>query len=351
MIRLYLPYIVGSKSPIPYLFEKIIPKISNDFFEVVTFTNKKDDILDIPNVSEIFVGNKTSVSGAIRFRLKYPLVSLQRFDLIHTGGRAPSHARMAQLARRRNSEMAHLHTLRIDPDPKLPQHTANKQLVEMADKVTAVSKHTAQTAKNILGIKPRVIYNGVDMKLFNPNYKCPNNFHDINMEKPIFLFVGALEDRKRPKDIIEVAKNINKATFVMIGDGDNMDQIKRLSRNLDNVKILGRLDKLDLPPIYANANGLVFPSIREGCPNVVMEAMASGLPVVGYKATSMPELVNHMQTGYLAEPCDTSELAEGVEFVMSSKKNMGGEARSYVKSNHSFDKIAKEYSSIYNEIL
>lgn len=350
MIEIYHPYIIGSEKPIPYLFEKIIPEISEHVSNITTFTNQREGVLDISNVDEKFVGDITSVSGAIRFRLKYPLISLQRFNLIHTGGRASNHLRMARLARKRNSELAHLHTLRVDVDPEQPQHTANKKLAEMADEITAVSKHTAQTAEDILGVEPRVVYNGVDSQVFKPGYKCPDQLANIDDEFPVFLFVGSFVDRKRPRDVVEVAKKCHDAMFIMIGAGSLLKEVKKESKGMNNVKILGRLPKHDLPPIYANADGLVFPSIKEGCPNVVMEAMASGLPIVGYRATSIPELVSHMQTGYLAEPQDTEELAEGINFVIDSNENMGENARSYVKSNHSFGKIANEYYEIYKEI-
>jgi len=247
--------------------------------------------------------------------------------------------------------MTHLHTLRVDVDPDSPQHTANKKLVEMADQVTAVSKHTAQTAEDVLGVEPQVVYNGVDSQVFKPGYNYPEQLSNIDDEVPVFLFVGSFVNRKRPRDVVEAAKKCSDAMFIMIGAGDLLRGIKQESKGMNNVKILGRLPKHRLPPIYANADGLVFPSIKEGCPNVVMEAMASGLPIVGYDATSIPELVSHMQTGYLAEPRNTEELAEGINFFIESNENIGERARSYVKSNHSFSKIAKKYYDIYKEIL
>ena len=328
-----------------------MPEISERISDITTFSNKREGVLNIPNVDEKFVGDTTSVSGAIRFRLKYPLVSLERFNLIHTGGRPSNHLRMARLARKRNSELTHLHTLRVDVDPEQPQHTARKKLAEMADEITAVSKHTAQTAEDILEIEPRVVYNGVDSQVFKPGYDCPGQLSNINKETPVFLFVGSFVDRKRPGDVVEVAKKCRDAMFIMIGVGELLSEIKQESRAMNNVKILGRLPKHRLPPIYANANGLVFPSIKEGCPNVVMEAMASGLPIIGYRATSMPELVSHMQTGYLAESRNTEELVEGVNTVMNSSENMGKRARRYVKTNHSFSKIAEEYCNIYKKML
>lgn len=351
MSRIYLPYIIGSSRPIPYLFKKIIPYLSNPKSTIVTFTNMRGGILNERHVTEVFIGDNTSIGGAIRFRIKYPIVSLGNFDLLHTGGRPPSHKRMAWLARRRNPDIAHLHTLRIDVDPDLPTHKERETLVREADTVTAVSEHTANTAERTWGIEPRVIYNGVDTNLFKPDYPPPKIFDAINEKRPVFLYVGSLERRKRPQDVIEVAKSVTEVTFIIIGDGPLMDEIKRREGNLKNIRITGRLSKSELPPIYANADGLIFPSLKEGCPNVVLEGMASGLPIVGYEATSVPELVNHRRTGYLADPCEIDGLINGVKTVLNRSSEMGEYAREYVKRNHSFDHIGKEYRKAYDELL
>jgi glycosyltransferase involved in cell wall biosynthesis len=351
MKNIYLPYILGSDKPIPNLFEGILPYISKSQFNITTYTANSRGVLNKANVKEVFVGDRTTFRGALRFQLKYPFISLRKFDFLHTGGRPPLHHKVTQLTQYRNPEITHLHTLRIDVDPELPTHRVRKKLVEKADRVTAVSHHTAQTAKEVWGISPHVIYNGVDTEVFRPDYTTPDTPLNLDGGNPIILFVGTLEDRKRPHDVIEVAKELEDVTFALIGDGPQMDEIKFRGKNISNLKILGRLPKRKLPPIYANSDGLLFPSLSEGCPNVVMEAMASSLPVIGYEATSMPELVSHMETGYLAEPRDISGLINGVETVLTNKENMGKRARSYIEHHHSFEQISQEYLQLYEEIM
>lgn len=351
MNHIFHPYIVGSDSPIPYLFEKINPHFCTPKTKITTFTNKKGGILNNEYTNEIYVGDKSTALGAFRYYLKSPFVSLKNFDLIHTGARARDHRRMAWLSKKRNPDISHLHTLRIDVDPELPSHPEKEKIVRMADKVTAVSQHVAITAQEVFGIEPKVIYNGVDTSTFHPNHNTPEYIKNLETDGSIFLFVGTLEERKRPDDVVEVAKILKKHEFIIVGGGPLLENIREMASDLDNVHILGKLPKQDLPPIYSSCDALIFPSIKEGCPNVVMEGMASGLPVVGYEATSMPEIVNHLKTGYLGEDCNIRDLAKGCEQISEKPEDMGQRARQHVEKNHNFKTIAQDYQEEYRRLI
>jgi glycosyltransferase involved in cell wall biosynthesis len=226
-------------------------------------------------------------------------------------------------------------------------------VIERADALTAVSEHTAETARQKLGVDPTVIYNGVDTELFNPDYDRPKLFDElgIDQETPVFLFVGSLEPRKRPLDVVEVADRVPEADFVFVGDGPLMETVQSAAAEKGWIHIVGRLPKSRLPAIYANATGLVFPSTKEGCPNVVLEAMASGIPVIGYEATSMPELVRSGETGFLEDSGTLSGLVEGINYCISNGQELGKNAREHVLFNHKFQTIAKKYESVYREAL
>jgi glycosyltransferase involved in cell wall biosynthesis len=154
-------------------------------------------------------------------------------------------------------------------------------------------------------------------------------------------------------DILRVAREVTEATYLIVGDGPMFDQLDREARMLDNVFLTGQLPKRKLPAVYAHSTGLLFPSIREGCPNVVLEAMASGIPVIGYEATSMPELITDGETGYLVPACDTEALADRVELLAmdGQGRTLGERARRHVEQYHTFDVIAHEYEEVYRELL
>jgi glycosyltransferase involved in cell wall biosynthesis len=257
------------------------------------------------------------------------------------------------LARLRNPSLKHLHTFRVDVTwPEFPVER-ERRMVEMADQLTAVSEHTARTAEKVYDVSPEVIYNGVDATEFHPRYERPDLFDRRDIESPLFVFVGRFEPRKHPQDVVEVARAVPEAEFLLFGDGPLFEEVTEESSSLDNVHLLGRVPKATLPAVYANANGLVFPTVHEGCPNVVLEAMASATPVVGYTATSMPELVSEGETGYLADPEDVSGLVERTRRLLDADTaaTLGRNARRYVENEHDFEAIAKQYERLYLELL
>jgi len=346
MKRVLLPYVLGRSSPIPYLFEGILPHFSNRY-HFRTFAS--DEVAVPEHVTVTQVSNSSKLTTA----LKYGFVSLKSHNLVHTGA-FERHRHFVRLASLRNRNISHIHSFRVDVDPKGSYNTkVRRELSRKADVTTAVSEHTAETVREHFGIDPIVIYNAVDSEWFRPGYDRPELFDELGIEGPVFLFVGSLEARKRPDHLLDVAESVPEATFLLVGDGPMADQLRERSNELNNVILPGRVEKDRLPAVYANARGLVFPSVREGCPNVVMEAMAAGIPTVGYRATSMPELIEHGERGLLAETDNVTELTGHVRRLLDAEEAaaMGTNARAYVREHHSFEEIGSQYEALYDELL
>jgi len=347
MPRVFLPYAVGGDSPIPYLFESIVPHFDpSDFAFTVYATPESRPVAG--HCRRIVVPDQ----GTLRRRMAYVRGALGRYDLVHTGGRPHLHYPTARVAHLRNRNLRHVHTFRVDVDLSWDYADEREVLFDYADAFTAVSEHTAETARQKLGVDPTVVYNGVDTDLFHPDYdRSPLLDGLVDPGDPLFLFVGSLVERKRPLDVAAVARSVPEATFVFVGSGPQSEDLAEAIEGLDNAHALGHVEKDKLPALYASATGLVFPSVREGCPNVVLEAMASAAPVVGYEATSMPELVTTGETGYLCAVDDVDGLATGVREAIEHEEQWGTAARSYVRDNHTFDRLAGQYRSIYREVL
>jgi len=346
MTRILWPYVLGSESPIPYLFESIAPYFEEEF----QFRSLAQEDAELPDtVSEITLSTNWRPWKLIQ----YVRFSFSQADLIHTGARERVHRRVSQLSKLRNRNIAHVHTFRVDVDPDGKFDTSTfTELARQADTVTAVSEHTAETVREHVGIDPEVIYNGVETKWFHPNYDRPALFNDCGLDEPVFLYVGSMEQRKRPDHVLTAAEAVPEGSFLLIGDGPMLDDLRERAGNLDNVLLPGRIAKERLPAIYANARALVFPTVREGCPNVVLESMAAGTPVIGYRATSMPELVDHGETGLLAPTGEVDSLTENVaELARQEDSGLGSCARSYVRKHHKFETIADSYESLYRTIL
>lgn len=343
--KLYYPYTIGTGSPISYLFESISGYVADSGFDVTILSAEKNPIVDHSRVKELYIPDSIPTIS----QLQYLRSALVRHDIIHTGGLIPRHHLISRISHLRNQNLSHLHSFRIDVT-QTNIDSKQAELVSLADAFTAVSEHTAETARQAFDIDPFVVYNGVDTTLFHPDYDQPDILARMGA-KPVFLFVGSFIERKRPKDVVEVARRVPDAEFLMFGGGELFESLRARASDLDNLHVFGQLDKSRLPAIYANSDGLLFPSVREGCPNVVLEAMASGIPVVGYKATSMPELVTDGKTGHLSQPTNIEGLVRDIRFVMEDEtNNLGQQAQAYVEDNHTFDKISKKYVKIYNRL-
>ncbi len=341
--HIYYPYTIGENSPISYLFEKISPYVADSGFNITALSIDKDNTSEHGNINGIFAYEPRS----LKRKLIYLYSSLRDYDIIHTGGFVHRHHRLRRILGVRNKNISHIHSFRIDVKPdEVDDRT--KQLVNMADSFTAVSKHTAKTVKKNLGVKPTTIYNGVDIKTFHPDFSEPELYDSLGDN--IFIYVGSFYERKRPQDVVEVAKEVPEAQFAMFGDGPLLDQVRQEADNIENLNVFGRVSKSKLPSLYSNSSALLFPSVREGCPNVVLESLACGTPVIGYQATSMPELIHEDETGYLADPKEVNGLITLTKRILKRKKSLGSSCRRYIKQNHLFSDIAEEYIQVYNEL-
>ena len=376
--RVFWPFFIGTDNPISYLYGQIAPHFGSTEFDVTVLSSndgnrsngnrsngsrsngnrsnggRNDGSRPAPdNVRVIPSAAYNSWAG----RLTVARHALEQYDLIHTGGIPLLHYPVALLSRLRNREGTFVHTYRIDADPDSDRTPTGvrRRLGKQADVTTAVSEHTAGTVRSTFGLDPVVVYNAVDTDLFHPDYDHPVIFEEYAPERPVFLFVGTFEKRKNPLDVLAVAEQVPEASFLLVGGGGETARdaaVADRAASLDNAHVVGRLPKQRLPALYSNAAGFLFPSTMEGCPNVVLEAFASATPVVGYDATSMPELVADGQRGYLADVGDIEGLVDGVESILADPTNrLGRNARGYVCRNHTFDIVAGQYAAVYREAL
>jgi glycosyltransferase involved in cell wall biosynthesis len=184
-----------------------------------------------------------------------------------------------------------------------------------ADRVIAVAESLKSDAV-ALGIPPervRVIENGIDAGLFRP-YDRMAARHALGLPEAaqILVSVGTLAPRKGFHLVIEalpaLAERFPEIRFVIVGgagaEGAMEEELRRLSERLGvagRVIFAGPQKRADLAAWYSAADLSVLASAHEGCPNVVLEALACGTPVVATPVGSIPEILSHPDAGLLAE--------------------------------------------------
>ncbi len=207
--------------------------------------------------------------------------------------------------------------------------------------------------------KMTVIPNGVDATRFASARAADLWEFDIPAESRTVLFVGRLDPQKGPFVLLEAAEGflatVDDLHVLLIGDGPLSSRLQAWvdQRNLgQRIHFAGW--RADVAPLLKAADCLVLPSRWEGMPNVVLEAMASGLPVVATEVEGTTELIHNHQTGLLIPPDSPSELAGAVARVLGNPeqaRTMSSAAQSYVSHAFTWDKLVQRFEQLYRSLL
>lgn len=193
-----------------------------------------------------------------------------------------------------------------------------------------------------------VIPNGVDTEYFVPD---PSR----RSKHPSLIYVGRLVEQKDPFTLLNafrlVVKEIPSATLVMLGNGHlrpGIDEFLRTNSLDSSVRLCNGTD--DIRPYLLEAWAFVLPSVFEGSPNVVMEAMAGGLPIVSTRVDGVPELIADYETGFMVAPQNPEALAEAIIKVLSDGekcREMGWNAREKVIREYSLGGMARRTEQVF----
>jgi glycosyltransferase involved in cell wall biosynthesis len=151
-----------------------------------------------------------------------------------------------------------------------------------------------------------------------------------------------------------VTESLPEARFLIAGDGPKAEEYHELARNLGvggKVRFLGRCGTM--PNFYASLDVFVLPSLDEGMPIALLEAMAEGRPVIATKVGSVERVVRNELFGRLIAPGDSAALASAMLELASGQENLsqlGEAARNEVLAHHSGQRMALQYATLYREM-
>jgi len=197
-----------------------------------------------------------------------------------------------------------------------------------------------------------VIPNGIDTNKFYPA-------KEKTLEKPIkLLTVCRLISRKRIDLLIRAvakAKSLGlDAKLGIAGEGNLMAQLQRLAKELnvaDDVNFIGRVPAEQMPQLYRDNDIFVMSSAHEGMSNAMLEAMASGLPIITTRCEGVQELIT--DNGIVLEQANAEEIAKAIKKLADDKQlyeKMCKAARKQVE-NFSWNRVANKYLKIYKSII
>ncbi|HET59818.1 MAG TPA: glycosyltransferase [Chloroflexi bacterium] len=238
----------------------------------------------------------------------------------------------------------------------------------LVDKMVMVSEQTRDFCVNIQRMKSEkliVIPNGIDLTDFDvtrwssEDLKMLRESLSIPLDAIVLITVGRLHPQKGHHYLIQAASTIlsdyPQAVFLWVGDGGLRSE---LNQAIERAGIGGAFRLLgvrcDVPQLLALSTLFVLPSISEGMPNVVLEAMASGLPVVATAVDGTNSLVVAGQTGLLVPPRDSTELANAILELLADPERlqeMGEKAYERVRVQFSGEVMCQRYEAAIRTIL
>jgi len=217
-----------------------------------------------------------------------------------------------------------------------------------ADAVVAVSRYVAKRLHDTLGVRQTyVIYNGIDTNVFRPNTE-----RQTPSQRPVqLLFVGNLTRRKGADLLAPLMQRLGQDYRLRYTSG--LRTTDALS-GVQNATPLGRLDRAEIVDAYQTSDLLVFRTRLEGFGYSAAEAMACGIPVVATRCSSLPELIEDGDTGFLWAADDVDAFESAIRTLSDDgdlANRMALSAREVVTSRFSLGHMIDNYIALFKQLL
>lgn len=247
---------------------------------------------------------------------------------------------------------------------KWQQRLGYKFAMNFVDKVIAVSNEIKESLIRHRGLpeeKIQVIHYGVDLERFSPNGTPCSLRRELGFRdgETAIAVIARLEEVKGHKYYVhafrQLAHRFRDVSTIFVGAGSQLHHLEHLVHEAglkDRIRFVGI--RKDVNEILNAVDIFVLPAIAgEGLPNVVLEAMACGKPVIATTVGGTPEAVRHGVNGLLVPPRDVSTLAEALESFLSERAKIrwyGENARSIVESEFSLQKQIAGFEKLYQDL-
>lgn len=241
-------------------------------------------------------------------------------------------------------------------------YAITKFSIEKSDRITAVSrflKDETFSAFGCAGCDVEVIHNFIDPALYNRAAHAPVLRGQVGGEgQKILMHVSNFRAVKRVRDVVRVFARVRAelpSALVMVGDGPDRDDAEQEARILGvekDVHFLGKIEQV--APLLASADLFLLPSDRESFGLSALEALASGVPVIGCNVGGLPEVVREGETGALCAPADVAGMAAAALEILRDDgrwQRMSTLAASDARARFSRDAVVGQYEALYLSTL
>ncbi len=295
------------------------------------------------------------------------LIADEKIELVHTHGtRANSNVFWA--AKKLKLPLVytiHGWSFHEDQNPivKKIRILGEKLLTKKSDTNISVSLSNQQTGKKYFdGFQSVVINNGIDQKKFDPQRKLKDIRAELNIPKEniVVVFIARFIHQKQPLKLIssfaKAAQKLSNLTLLMVGDGDQKPEALTLVDQL-NIKdrIIFQPFRQDIPDLLAAADIYALPSLWEGLPIGLLEAMSMEKAIIGTMVDGTSEVLQDRKNGLLI-PVENLEnnLADAIILLAENKtlrQQLGEKAKATISEKYSAENMTREVEKIYFDLL
>ena len=220
-----------------------------------------------------------------------------------------------------------------------------KNVFSWADAITVVSKESLEHYSN-LGLNIMQIPNGIDLSLFEQQ-------EEKKFEKQV-IFAGRLSKEKGITTLIEICKKLpSEIHLVIIGDGPEVENIKKIESKYNNIHYLGSQNHRRTISLIKGSDVLIQPSLSEGISSTILEAMACKTVVIASNVGGNIELIQDHESGILLEPTNSEMFCEKIiELMINSdlRDKISTFAYDTVKK-YDWTIVGKDYLKLYRSLL
>ena len=224
--------------------------------------------------------------------------------------------------------------------------------------LAAVSDSVAQRllASGVPATKIRTIANGIDVQTF----ECARPSPVLNFDgSKVIGMVARLDLKKGFEYLLRAAREL-RGTFpelkvVIVGEGPDRREIEGMIQRFglqSNVILAGQHS--DMPAIYAAMDVFVLPSLNEGLPMTILEAMAGSKPVIATRVGAIPKVIQDGETGLLVDPADSDGLRDALVRLLTDSdlcSRLGAAGHDWVSHNYTSEAMALKYRQMYDDVL
>ncbi|MGH9381471.1 MAG: glycosyltransferase [Thermoanaerobaculia bacterium] len=241
----------------------------------------------------------------------------------------------------------------------------NRLFTSRCQRVIAVSREVHDYLVETRAYQPEklvTIENGIDLTRFDPHRQPPANLAatwGFEPDAPMIGVVGRLEPQKGHSVLLEAAVHVTrelpKARFLVVGDGHLRSELEaqRSRLGLDSRVVFTGVVH-DVPATLSALDAITFPSLWEGLPVALLEAMAMEKPVVATTVGGIPEVVRDGVSGVLVPPGDPEALARGLLGVLRDPtlaRRLGTQARQVVRQRYSAQTMHRRILDLYSGLM